>query len=99
MAFHTKILVSSMLTIEPVTWCCVIVNWLTIGSAEAEKDLTTLMTQRTPLCPRSGPDPIVPVPSPRGSVGEMYQPAQLQDAGRLLTADKAVTQVKRYTSY
>ncbi|PVI04404.1 hypothetical protein DM02DRAFT_503467, partial [Periconia macrospinosa] len=29
-----------------ITWCCIIVNWLTIGSAQAEKDLTTLMTQR-----------------------------------------------------
>ena len=30
-----------------VSWCVVIVNWLTIGSAEAERNLTTLMTQRS----------------------------------------------------
>ncbi|PVH91767.1 hypothetical protein DM02DRAFT_702928 [Periconia macrospinosa] len=88
-----------MLCTLDVTWGCVVVNWLTIGSAEAEKDLTTLMTQTAPPCPRTEPHPIIPVPSPRSSVGEMYQPAQLQDAGRLLTADKGVTPVKRYTPY
>ena len=32
-----------------VSWGIIIVNWLTIGSAKAESNLTTLMSQRT-LC-------------------------------------------------
>jgi hypothetical protein len=37
----------------------IVVNWLTIGSAEAESNLTTLMSQRTLLNkPGSKPDPI-----------------------------------------
>lgn len=30
-----------------VSWGVIVVNWLTIGSAEAESNLTTLMSQRT----------------------------------------------------
>lgn len=35
-----------MLT-KVVSWGVMVVNWLTIGSAEAENNLTTLMSQRT----------------------------------------------------
>lgn len=42
-----------------VSWGVIVVNWLTIGSAEAESNLTTLMSQRTLLNkPGSRPDPI-----------------------------------------
>ena len=38
-----------------VSWGVIIVNWLTIGSAEAENNLTTLMTQRNDHSnPKSG---------------------------------------------
>lgn len=38
-----------------VSWGVVIVNWLTIGSAEAENNLTTLMSQRTLRNDQTGP--------------------------------------------
>lgn len=43
-----------------VSWGIIIVNWLTIGSAEAENNLTTLVSQRTIRNDQSGPtlDPI-----------------------------------------
>ncbi|KAF3044391.1 hypothetical protein E8E12_010091 [Didymella heteroderae] len=42
-----------------VSWGVIVVNWLTIGSAEAESNLTTLMSQRTlPNGHASKPDPI-----------------------------------------
>lgn len=42
-----------------MSWGVIIVNWLTIGSAEAENNLTTLMSQRTLRADQSGgkPDP------------------------------------------
>jgi hypothetical protein len=30
-----------------VSWGIIVINWLTIGSAEAEANITTLMTQKT----------------------------------------------------
>ena len=43
---HPKPPQSQVLT-KSVSWGVIIVNWLTIGSAEAESNLTTLMSQRT----------------------------------------------------
>lgn len=44
-----------MLMTRLVSWGVIIVNWLTIGSAEAENNLTTLMTQRNDHSnPKSG---------------------------------------------
>lgn len=39
-----------------VSWGVIVVNWLTIGSAEAENNLTTLMSQRNDLS-GSKPEP------------------------------------------
>lgn len=47
-----------MLT-KPVSWGVIVVNWLTIGSAEAESNLSTLVSQRTILNkPGSRSDPL-----------------------------------------
>ena len=52
-------IISGLLLTKPVSWGVIVVNWLTIGSAEAESNLTTLMSQRTLLNqPGTKPDPV-----------------------------------------
>ena len=80
-------------------------NWLTIGSAKAEKNLTSLMTQQTTTMDhmttidRGVPEQVLPSPSPGGSLDDVHQPAMLQDAGRLLVIDSRVSQIKRPSAY
>ncbi|KAF2678934.1 hypothetical protein K458DRAFT_315510, partial [Lentithecium fluviatile CBS 122367] len=77
-----------------VSWGVIIINWLTIGSAKAEKNLTTLISQQT-LCTREGPSPLIPEPSPENSFVEFPRPIVLQDAGKLLEVDSCVSPVGR----
>ncbi|KAF1961728.1 hypothetical protein CC80DRAFT_574320 [Byssothecium circinans] len=84
-----------------VSWGVLIINWLTMGSAQAEKYLTTLMSQQT-LYAREGPALLIPSPSAGGSVQEfavgLPRPVVLRDVGQLMSVDSAVTSVKRSES-
>jgi hypothetical protein len=87
----------TQLTFPTVSWGVLIINWLTIGSAQAEKNLTFLMSQQT-VSGRNRAVPLISTPSPGGSMLELAHPAVLRDAGKLLDVDKSVTPVRRLES-
>ncbi|KAL5399238.1 hypothetical protein PMIN06_000986 [Paraphaeosphaeria minitans] len=75
-----------------VSWGVLIVNWLTIGSAQADRALTTLMSQQTvsePDSERDGPVPATILQSRLSGSGERPLPAKLHDEGKLLAFDRA----------
>ncbi|KAL1593315.1 hypothetical protein SLS60_010923 [Paraconiothyrium brasiliense] len=74
-----------------------IINWLTIGSAKAEKALTTLVSQQTVSeaeSDRDGPVPPTIMQSRLSGLGERPPPAKLQDAGKLLVLERVSSVAK-----
>jgi len=67
-----------------VSWCVVIVNWLTIGSAEAERNLTTLMTQRSKARRSVPPEDIGLNSTVVSEAPVFFKPMSLKDEGGLL---------------
>jgi hypothetical protein len=67
-----------------VSWGVIVVNWLTIGSAEAESNLTTLMSQRTLLDnnnkPGTKPDPMSRFDIGLGGINE---PVELAESSKI----------------
>ncbi|KAF2634810.1 hypothetical protein P280DRAFT_523787 [Massarina eburnea CBS 473.64] len=83
-----------------VSWGVLIINWLTMGSAQAEKNLTSLMSNQTL---REEPAPLIQTVTVgmtmEGSTTELPRPAVLRDAGKLISVDSAITPVKRLESF
>lgn len=88
-----------MLIICTVSWGVLIVNWLTVGSAKAEKNLTTLISQQTIVGSEQGPNaPNQTVSRSRGNSfnnGVTSPAVVLHDEGKLAGVDGAVSQVRR----
>ncbi|OAG09804.1 uncharacterized protein CC84DRAFT_453686 [Paraphaeosphaeria sporulosa] len=74
-----------------VSWGVLIINWLTIGSAQADRALTTLMSQQIVSEPdneRDGPVPATIMQSRLSGLGKPPPPAKLHDEGQLLAFDR-----------
>ncbi|KAJ4351605.1 uncharacterized protein N0V89_006948 [Didymosphaeria variabile] len=74
-----------------LSWGVLIINWLTIGSAKAERALTTLASQQTvsePESERDGPVPPTTMQSRLSGLGERPPPAKLKDEGKLLAFER-----------
>ncbi|KAF2451764.1 hypothetical protein P171DRAFT_438439 [Karstenula rhodostoma CBS 690.94] len=81
-----------------VSWGVLIINWLTIGSAQADRALTTVMSQQTLSesdSERDGPVPATIMQSRLSGLGQRPPPAKLQDEGGLLPFDSVSSIAKQ----
>lgn len=76
-----------------MSWGVVIVNWLTIGSAEAETNLTTLMSQRTIRNDQSGAKPDLSSCFDAGLQTQYDQPTQQEMQIRTRQASATTAEV------
>jgi hypothetical protein len=94
LSYYTIILTN----MTAVSWGVIVVNWLTIGSAKAEKNLTTLISQQT-LCVQEEPNVGGFNSYAQSSLTERPRAVVLLDEGKLLGVDSSVSPVKRGNKY